>query len=75
MPQEDNGERSKSACSFLFIERAKEQGAGLAGRSLSIVVGCLCMVMGMVLIATICGAIVGLPLLAFGFLLVARGLF
>jgi hypothetical protein len=75
MPEENNREESKSVWSFLCAGRARELSAGLAGRSLAVMAGCLCMMIGVVLTLTICGAIVGLPLLAFGFLLMARGLF
>ena len=50
-------------------------GVRLAGRAGAILAGCVSMTIGVALTLTLCGAIVGLPLLALGLLLVIRGLF
>jgi hypothetical protein len=47
----------------------------LTGRFVAILVGIVLMLVGALLTATVIGAIVGVPLLAFGLLLIVRGLF
>ncbi len=47
----------------------------LTGRFLVIVIGGVLMVVGVIISLTVIGAIVGVPLALFGFLLVLRGLF
>jgi hypothetical protein len=47
----------------------------LTGRFLAVVIGVVLMIVGVVVSLTIVGAIVGVPLAIFGFLLVLRGLF
>jgi hypothetical protein len=42
---------------------------------LAIVVGILIMIVGLIVTLTIVGAVAGVPLMIFGFLLVMRGLF
>lgn len=51
------------------------RAGGLAARATAIITGWFLMMVGVVLILTLCGAVIGLPLAAFGFLLMARGLF
>jgi hypothetical protein len=68
-------EKLETARSYLTGCRAGKIGTSLAGRSMAITAGCCSMVLGTVLTFTICGAVVGIPLFAFGFLLVARGFF
>jgi hypothetical protein len=47
----------------------------LTGRLIAVVLGAVLMVMGVLISATLVGAIIGIPLLFFGVLLVLRGLF
>lgn len=47
----------------------------VTGRFVAAILGLILMVAGVVLTLTIVGAIAGVPLLAFGFLLVIRGFF
>jgi len=47
----------------------------LTGRLIAVVLGAVLMVMGGLISATLVGAIIGIPLLFFGVLLVLRGLF
>lgn len=45
------------------------------GRLVAVILGLVFMIVGAVLTATIVGAIVGIPFLVFGFLILLRGLF
>ncbi|GEM_PF-305107 len=47
----------------------------LMGRATAAILGLLVMILGVVLTATVLGAIVGIPLVIFGFLLVVRAFF
>jgi len=47
----------------------------LTGRFIAIALGVVLMIVGALLTASVIGAVVGVPLLAFGLLLVGRGLF
>jgi hypothetical protein len=47
----------------------------LTGRLLTIVLGVVLMIVGVIVSLTVIGAVVGIPILLFGFLLVVRGLF
>jgi hypothetical protein len=47
----------------------------LTGRLLAIVLGVALMIIGVVVTVTVVGAVIGIPLIIFGFLLVIRGLF
>ncbi len=47
----------------------------LTGRFVAIIIGVVLMIVGFLISLTIVGAIVGIPLGLFGFLLVLRGLF
>ncbi len=47
----------------------------LTGRFVAILIGIVLMVVGVIISLTVVGAIVGIPLALFGFLLVMRGLF
>jgi hypothetical protein len=75
MPEEGKGKKLEAVRSFLTTRRTGRLGLGLAGRSMAVMAGCCAMTMGAVLTLTLCGAVIGLPLFAFGFLLVARGFF
>jgi hypothetical protein len=75
MDREESKEKLKSAWAFMSTPRAKRLGAGFAGRAAALAMGWFCMTVGVVLTFTLCGAVIGVPLLAFGFLLMARGLF
>ena len=48
---------------------------GLTGRLVAAVLGLVAMIVGAVLTITVIGAIVGIPLLIFGFMLIVRALF
>jgi len=48
---------------------------GLTGRLIAIVLGLVLIVVGVILTATVVGAVVGIPLIGLGLLLIARGLF
>lgn len=75
MSQEGKGDWRKATWEFLTAGRSGRLGLCLAGRSMAVLAGCCSMMMGVILTLTLCGAVIGLPLFAFGFLLVARGLF
>jgi hypothetical protein len=75
MSKQAGGKRLETAWRFVTTQRAGRVGLGLAGRSAVMMAGCCSMMMGVILTFTLCGAVIGLPLFAFGFLLVARGLF
>lgn len=47
----------------------------LTGRLLAVVVGIVLMIVGVLISFTVIGAILGIPLAIFGFLLTMRGLF
>lgn len=47
---------------------------GLTGRLIAVVLGLVFLVVGGILTITIVGAIIGIPLIVFGFLLILRGL-
>jgi hypothetical protein len=47
----------------------------LTGRLVAVILGLVLMIVGVVLSATIVGAIVGVPMIVVGFLLTLRGLF
>ena len=47
----------------------------ITGRVLAVVLGLVLMVIGTILTVTIVGAVVGLPFIVIGFLLVLRGIF
>lgn len=46
----------------------------VTGRLLAITLGVVLMIVGVILSATVIGAVIGIPLLMFGLLLVVRGL-
>lgn len=47
----------------------------ITGRMVAIILGCVFMFVGVIVSLTVVGAIVGVPIAIFGFLLVMRGLF
>jgi hypothetical protein len=47
----------------------------MIGRMVVVVLGVILMMVGAIMCFTIIGAVIGIPLILFGFLLVARGLF
>jgi hypothetical protein len=47
----------------------------LTGRLIVIVLGVVAMILGVIVCLTVVGAVVGIPLILFGLVLVARGLF
>jgi hypothetical protein len=73
--REETKEKLKSAWAFVSSPPATRMGVGLAGRATAIILGWICMMLGVILTLTLCGAVIGVPLFAFGFLLVARGFF
>jgi hypothetical protein len=48
---------------------------GLTGRLVAAILGLVLMIVGLIATLTVVGAIIGIPLLIFGFLLILRGLF
>lgn len=48
---------------------------GLTGRLVAAVLGLVLMIVGLIATLTVVGAIIGIPLIIFGFLLILRGLF
>ncbi len=48
---------------------------GMVGRLAAAIIGLVLIVVGIIITMTIVGAIIGIPLIAFGFLLVVRSLF
>ncbi len=46
----------------------------VTGRLVALILGLVLMIVGVILTATVIGAIVGIPLAVFGFLLMVRGL-
>ncbi|HEY3342206.1 MAG TPA: hypothetical protein VGK81_09320, partial [Anaerolineae bacterium] len=48
---------------------------GLTGRLVAVVLGLVLLIVGVLLTLTVIGAIVGIPLILFGFLLLLRGIF
>jgi hypothetical protein len=75
MPVENGKEKLKEAWRLISSQRYSGLAARLAGRSAAVGSGWCCMMAGVILTFTLCGAVIGVPLFAFGFLLVARGLF
>ena len=47
----------------------------LTGRLVAVILGLVFLIVGVVLCVTIIGAIVGIPFVVFGFMLILRGLF
>jgi hypothetical protein len=60
---------------FVAIWRLLTWILGLTGRVVAVVLGLVLMIVGVVVSLTVVGAVVGIPLLIFGFLLILRGLF
>ena len=60
---------------FVAIWRLLTLILEFTGRLVAIILGVVLMIVGVVITATVIGAIVGVPLAIFGFLLVMRGLF
>ena len=75
MVEQDARDRIKARWSSVSTHPMTRPGDILAGRSMAIMSGWFIMTLGAVLTITICGAVIGIPLFAFGFLLMARGLF
>jgi hypothetical protein len=60
---------------FVAIWRLVTGIIELTGRLVAAIIGLLLMIVGVILSLTVIGAIVGIPLIIFGFLLVVRGFF
>ncbi len=60
---------------FYAIWRLLTAILGLTGRLVAIVLGLVLIIVGIVLSLTIVGALVGVPIALFGFMLIVRGLF
>ena len=60
---------------FWVVWRLLATILGVTGRLLGIVLGLVLMTVGIVLAATVVGGVVGIPLIALGFLLLLRALF
>lgn len=60
---------------FVAVWRLVTWILGLTGRFLAVVFGLVLMIVGAVITATVVGAVVGVPVVILGFILVMRGLF
>ncbi|MCL4368505.1 MAG: hypothetical protein M1337_05000 [Actinobacteria bacterium] len=60
---------------FVGVWRLVATIVGLTGRLVAVLLGFILLVIGFVVTLTIVGAIIGLPLMLFGILLMLRGLF
>ncbi len=60
---------------FVALWRLITGIVALTGRLLAVVLGFVFLVVGLIVTLTVVGAIVGIPLMIFGFLLILRGLF
>lgn len=60
---------------FWVVWRLVARVLGIVGRLAAAFIGIALMIVGLVLTATIIGAVVGIPLVLFGLLLVVRSLF
>lgn len=60
---------------FVAIWRLLTFILGFTGRLVAVVLGVVLMVVGAILTVTVIGAVVGIPLIVFGLLLMLRGLF
>ena len=60
---------------FVAIWRLLTLILEMTSRLVAILIGCVLMIVGVILSVTVIGAIVGVPIAIFGFLLVMRGLF
>ena len=60
---------------FVAIWRLLTWILEITGRLVAILLGCVFMIVGVIVSLTIVGAVVGVPIAIFGFLLVMRGLF
>lgn len=60
---------------FIAIWKLFEFFMKLTGKILAIILGLIIMIVGIVLCCTMVGMVVGIPILAFGFLLMVRGFF
>jgi hypothetical protein len=60
---------------FIAIWRLLTWILEITGRLVAILLGCVFMIVGVIVSLTIVGAVVGVPIAIFGFLLVMRGLF
>ncbi len=60
---------------FVVIWRFFAKMVELMGRATAAILGLLVMILGVILTVTVLGAVVGIPLVIFGFLLVVRAFF
>jgi hypothetical protein len=60
---------------FVALWRLLALIIGFTGRVIAIVLGIVVMILGLLATLTFVGAVVGIPLMIFGFLLVVRGIF
>ena len=60
---------------FLVVWRLVELAVGLTGRLLALAIGLVLLLVGALLTATVVGAILGVPLLLLGLLLLVRAIF
>ena len=60
---------------FVALWRLLTWILGLTGRLVAVILGLVLMIVGVIVSLTVIGAIVGVPVLIFGFLLILRGLF
>lgn len=71
----DNSRTSWITWPFVALMRLVGLIFELTGRFVAVLIGMLCVLVGVILTATVIGAVIGLPLIAFGFVLFVRGLF
>ena len=60
---------------FLWMWQLVTLVLGLTGRLLAVVLGFVLLVVGFLVMLTVIGAIVGIPMIIVGFALIVRGLF
>lgn len=60
---------------FIAIWKLFEFIVKLTGRFIAVILGLVFMIVGVILCATVIGAVVGIPIILFGFILMLRGFF
>jgi hypothetical protein len=71
----DNSQAPWYAWPFVALMRLVGLIFELSGRFVAVLIGMVCVLIGVILTATVIGAVLGLPLIAFGLVLFVRGLF
>lgn len=60
---------------FIAIWKLFEFIVKFTGRFIAVILGLVFMIVGVILCATVIGAVVGIPIILFGFILMLRGFF